>query len=34
MICNNYDEYILDEVKQADLLWNTQNKHLIDIINE
>ena len=34
MICNNYDEYILDEVKQTDLLWNTQNKHLIDIINE
>ena len=34
MICNNYNEYILDEVKQIDLLWNTQNKHLIDIINE
>ena len=34
MICNNYNEYILDEGKQADLIWNTQNKHLIDIINE
>ena len=34
MICNNYNEYILDEDKQNHLLWNIQNKHLIDIINE
>jgi len=34
IIKNNYENYILDQKSKLDLLWTTQNKHFIEIINE
>ena len=33
-INQNYEKYILDQKNKLELLWTTQNKHFINIINE
>ena len=33
-INQNYEEFILDQKNKLELLWETQNKHFINIINE